>query len=115
MPFELDRKLWYTADKNSVVEDGDPKAAFLLGNVGYRISDEEAERLGLKKESAKENKRFTPAENKGSDNLPNDFPAYSILIDAGYSTYTAVRNVDDLTAIDGIGSVTAKKIENALR
>lgn len=44
----LDRRLWLTADKDRVVEDGDPEAAFLLGTEGKEIPDSEAERLGLK-------------------------------------------------------------------
>lgn len=43
----LDRKLWYTSDHSEVVEDGDPRAAFLLGSKGKQISQAEAERLGL--------------------------------------------------------------------
>lgn len=43
----LDRRLWLTADKNEVVEDGDPRAAFLLGGAGTEVPDAEAERLGL--------------------------------------------------------------------
>ena len=61
----LDRKLWLTPDKDRVVEDGDPEAAFLLGNEGTEVSDDEAERLGLIK-AAKEpaNKAAKAAENK---------------------------------------------------
>lgn len=44
---KLDRKLWLTADKEAVVEDGDPSAAFLLGGEGDEIDDAEGERLGL--------------------------------------------------------------------
>jgi hypothetical protein len=46
--FTLDRKLWLTADKERVVEDGHPDAAFLLGSAGTVIAEAEAERLGLK-------------------------------------------------------------------
>lgn len=46
---ELDRTLWLTADKDEVVEDGDPRAAFLLGHEGDEVDDEEAERLGVKR------------------------------------------------------------------
>lgn len=43
----LDRKLWLTADRNHVVEDGSPKARFLLGTEGTQLSLEEARRLDL--------------------------------------------------------------------
>lgn len=69
---ELDRKLWLTADRNTVVEDGDPEAAFLLGNEGTEITDAEAERLGLgdkpaaKKAAAPANKSRKAAANKAA-------------------------------------------------
>lgn len=63
--FTLDRRLWLTADKSQVVEDGDPTAAFLLGGVGHQISDDEATRLGLKGLPTQPNKAEQPPENKG--------------------------------------------------
>lgn len=63
--FILDRRLWLTADMQQVVEDGDPKAAFLLGGVGHQISDNEATRLGLKATQPQSNKMEQPPENKG--------------------------------------------------
>jgi hypothetical protein len=45
--FVTDRKLWLTADKSEVVEDGDPRAAFLLASAGKEIDAETAERYGL--------------------------------------------------------------------
>lgn len=61
---ELDRKLWLTADKDRVVEDGDPAAAFLLGNEGTTVPNDEAERLGIKAKAAPANKQRTPSQNK---------------------------------------------------
>ena len=66
---ELDRRLWLTAGKDRVVEDGDPEAAFLLGSAGEEITDDEADRLGLGKKAAKKaaepaNKAAKAAENK---------------------------------------------------
>lgn len=64
---ELDRKLWLTADREKVVEDGDPKAAFLLGNEGAEVPDDEAKRLGLtgsKKAAEPANKAAKAAANK---------------------------------------------------
>lgn len=60
----LDRTLWLTADKDKVVEDGSPEAAFLLGNEGTEIPDAEAERLGVKAKSAPANKQRTASSNK---------------------------------------------------
>lgn len=42
-----DRKLWLTADRTEVVEDGDPRAAFLFAAPGKEISDADAERYGI--------------------------------------------------------------------
>lgn len=47
--FELGETLWLTAERDEVVPDGDPRAAFLLGTAGKRITVEEAQRLGLAK------------------------------------------------------------------
>lgn len=43
-----DRRLWLTADRERVVEEGDPEAAFLFATPGKEVSDEDAERYGLK-------------------------------------------------------------------
>lgn len=42
-----DRRLYLTADRASVVEDGDPAAASLLATPGWVIPVEECERLGI--------------------------------------------------------------------
>lgn len=61
---KLDRTLWLTADKAKVVEDGDPKAAFLLGTAGKDVPDAEAERLGLSGKPKAAEKQAAPAEDK---------------------------------------------------
>lgn len=61
---ELDRKLWLTADRERVVEDGDSEAAFLLGNVGTEITDAEAQRLGLKQAKKSADKKADEPANK---------------------------------------------------
>jgi hypothetical protein len=48
----LSEKLYLTADRKSVVREGDPSAAFLLGVPGTVISDATAKRLGLLKDNA---------------------------------------------------------------
>lgn len=43
-----DRRLYLTADKATVVEENDPRAAYLLVGKGSQLLVSEAERLGLK-------------------------------------------------------------------
>ena len=48
-----DRRLWLTADRERVVEDGDPEARTLLtGGPGVRVPRKDAERWGLVKPAA---------------------------------------------------------------
>lgn len=61
--FVTDRKLWLTADRERVVEDGDPAAAFLLASAGKELDAETVEKYGLK--AAK------PAEDKGGKQVAN--------------------------------------------
>lgn len=62
---KLDRTLYLTADQDTAVEEGDPRAAFLLGREGKEIPDDEAERLGVKPaKKAAEPKAAEPATNK---------------------------------------------------
>jgi hypothetical protein len=42
-----DRKLYLTRDKERIVEEGSPEAAYLFANSGTMIPDAEAARLGL--------------------------------------------------------------------
>lgn len=48
---ETGEPLWLTADRERVVAEGDPEAAFLFASAGKRISREDAERYGLVKSS----------------------------------------------------------------
>lgn len=67
MAYTLDRDLYLTADREIVVEEDDPRAAFFLGNKGSELTDEEAARLGLtsKKAAAKtEDKKAAEPANK---------------------------------------------------
>lgn len=61
---KLDRTIWITADRDRVVEEGDPEAAFLLGTAGKEIPDDEAERLGIKPAKASKPEPEKPAEEK---------------------------------------------------
>jgi hypothetical protein len=54
---ELNEKLW-VAEDGSVVKDGDPSAAFLIGPAGYRLSREDAIGYGLIKATTAEKKQL---------------------------------------------------------
>lgn len=41
----VDRRLWLTADRTRLVEDGDPEAAFLWAAPGDEVDQRELERL----------------------------------------------------------------------
>jgi hypothetical protein len=60
-----DRKLWLTADREQVVEEGDSRAAFLLAAPGDEVSDEDAKRYGLKSKPKSEDKQAPAPANKG--------------------------------------------------
>lgn len=47
-----DRRLYLTADKSEVVEEGDARAAFLFVTPGKEISAADAERYGLSETKA---------------------------------------------------------------
>lgn len=64
MSFTADRRLWLTADRDRVVEEGDADAAFLFATPGKTVSDEDAERYGLKPAKKAEAKQAAPAEDK---------------------------------------------------
>ncbi|MCI2421505.1 hypothetical protein MOQ72_29130 [Saccharopolyspora sp. K220] len=44
---EVDAKLWLTADRDRLVPDGHPDAAFLYCTPGMQVPRDEAERYGL--------------------------------------------------------------------
>jgi enoyl-CoA hydratase/carnithine racemase len=47
MPYRADRRLYHTADKSRVVEEGDPEAAFLYLAEGQSAPLAEAREYGL--------------------------------------------------------------------
>ena len=60
-----DRRLWLTADESEAVEDGDPRARFLLcGAAGDTVPKAQAEALGLLKEPEPEVKMEAKPEDK---------------------------------------------------
>ena len=70
----LPRRLWRDDDGN-IVENGDPKARYLVGAKGYAVSPKDVERLGLdaylkktgKGAKPKSNKRKTTPKDKAAD------------------------------------------------
>ncbi len=64
--FVSDRRLYLTADRERVVEHGDPEAAFLLVGKGCELPMAEAKRFGLKERPTEETKEVTAGENKGA-------------------------------------------------
>ena len=59
-----DRRLYLTADRERVVEEGDPDAAFLFVTPGKEVSDADAERYGLKPKAKAEAKQADESDNK---------------------------------------------------
>lgn|GEM_PF-2961045 len=59
-----DRPLYLAADRATVVEEGDPRAAWLLAGAGGLIPQAEADRLGLVSEGGRVRQRAQPAEHK---------------------------------------------------
>jgi hypothetical protein len=51
--FTTDRRLYVTHDLKRLVEEGDPKAAYLLAPKGGEITEQTARRYGLLKAMAK--------------------------------------------------------------
>lgn len=122
-----DRRLCLTADRSEVVEENDPRAAWLLAGVGRQLGagaveryglyldEDERVRWGVKAMPKPEDKMAPAPANKAAPaGLPEDFPGRDKLIEAGHETIEAVRQVEDLTAVDGIGKATAARIEDYL-
>jgi len=72
MAYRLDRRLWLTAERDRVVEDGDPEAAFLLGAPGQILSDAEAQRYGLTGKKADAQQLELPDPDKQTDQKAQD-------------------------------------------
>lgn len=70
--YTADRRLWLTADRARVVEDGDPEAAFLYLTPGKSVPLDEARAFGLvsdepKGKAAPANKARTAPANKAKE------------------------------------------------
>lgn len=74
-----DRRLWLTADRSQVVEEGHPDARFIFCGPGRRISVENATRYGLvavppKARAKPMDKMRSMAENKAAESEEDDEP-----------------------------------------
>lgn len=79
MMVRVDRRLWLTAD-DELVEQGDPRAAFLWAGEGALVSEAEAERVGYqpqaKQQSPAPNKMATAANKQTSSTMDVDVSDY---------------------------------------
>lgn len=75
----VDRRLWLTADKERLVEDGDKDAAFLWATEGREVLAEEAEAVGYKAKAPVRDKARTAPANKQDESAakPKTQPARS--------------------------------------
>lgn len=129
-----DRRLYLTADKSEVVEDGDPGAAFLFTTPGYEVPASEVERYGLSLEDgqlrwgtdapASEDGAMDQAAGEGGDAsaeaesggesdevpLPDDLPHREEVEAAGVSSIDELAAIGDLTTLPGIGKAKAADI-----
>lgn len=66
---EVGENLWLADDRETVVAEGDPRAAFLLATSGKRLARDVAEGYGLIKarKQSVEDKQLSPSENKAAD------------------------------------------------
>lgn len=121
MAWTSNRRLFWTADKERVVEEGDPSAALLYRAKGQSISEAEMKRYGIKRGAGpSENKAMEPAvENKTMDQGSfGDLDEHTVgfLKDAGYDSPAAVRAASDeeLRDVYGIGPKTLAAIREAI-
>ena len=137
--YVLKRTLHITGD-GQIVEETDPAGVTVLGGAGAPVSEEDVKKYGLDEshlESVPEPAEpeqpaeappepeppppEAPAEQAAavepepvSDELPEDFPGYAALTEAGIHTYAQVRATENLIEISGIGPVTVEKIAERL-
>lgn len=144
MPFEIKKphmpKKTFIINRNlhldkdgKVVEEDDPAGKKVLGGKGKAFYEDEAKYYGLDeshrlieekpkpetapepaaKPAAEPEAPAEPEEQKG--HLPEDFPGYAALAEAGINTYGQLRKIEDVTSVPGIGPATAEKIAEALK
>lgn len=102
----IDRRLWLTEDRTQLVEDGDPRAAFLWSpGPGTTVTEEDAERVGYKPDkSAAARSRARAAESATSLEAP----------DIGQNDATGPADVE-ITATEPDQKAHAKPQDKAVR
>jgi hypothetical protein len=68
--FVSDKRLYVNADRSKIVDETDPEATFLLVGEGGTVSDEDAEKYGLKAQPPAANKARTPATEPAAETPP---------------------------------------------
>lgn len=133
--FILNRTLNLDKD-GKVVEDTDVRSVKRLGGPGSAFYEEEAAKYGLNdshrlvEEQPQPEPQPAPAPAPApepepepepvtepltaTDELPEDFPGRKALIEAGITTLSQVRQLENVTDIPGIGEVKAAQIAEAL-
>lgn len=116
----LERSGWQRSDVDPVVvdrtgEDGysDRKTEGDIARIAAEQRQAKRRKVAAKPQPVNTAQRDITGMQTGA--LPEDFPSYEALRDAGIGTYEALREAGDVTAIRGVGQVSAAKINDALR
>lgn len=80
----------------------------------FSIEKAEAERLAKNGAAVYAGSEEAAAAKRIADTIPDNFPGAKELREAGITTFSALREVEDLDEIDGIGQKTEEKILAAL-
>lgn len=127
-----DRRLYLDKDGKVVEHDNPAKASLLVAQGGLLLT-EDAAKYGITMGAdgklaygeAVSEVEPVPANDENPEaveeapkplrgKLPEDFPGFKALEEAGITTYAQVRKAGDLTEIKGIGDATAASIAAAL-
>ena len=103
-----ERRLWLTADGDSLVEDGDPQAAFLWSIAGRKVDADDAKRLGYKPNPGADEEQGDGREFDPSD--PADFGSWLAAF-AGLSEKQATTVADAFPTVDDLPDDTDEATE----
>jgi hypothetical protein len=79
-----DRRLYFTKDRDRVVEEGDPEGVFLFAAAGDEISDDDVKQYGIevKAEKPADNKAIQGSENKAAEHTVAEISEFVREMDA---------------------------------